>query len=162
MEARVAVPERVNLPRAMWYGTIPYDDDGIGKLLEKVFQKSSHQVTIDIGVGMKTEEKTKATSARVYAEGCNDGYLLVETSLMIQPRSLPAGTPGPADERRHHDATFVDEDQPGFQPGRFFLMRGHSTLTHCLIFSSSRSTARRSGFWGLHPSAWRRRPIWST
>jgi hypothetical protein len=39
------------------------------------------------------------------------------------------------------------------------LMQGHLCLTHCVIFSSSRSMARRWGFWGLKPSAWRSRPI---
>jgi len=162
MKARVIVPQHVNLLRAVGYGTIPYDDDRAGKLLQKVFHKGSHQVSIDIGIGMKTKEETKVTSARGNAEGCNDGYLLMGTGLLIEPRGLPTRTPASAHERCHHDAAFVDKDKPGPQPGRFFLMRGHSTFTQCLMRSSSRSTARRSGFWGLQPSAWRRRPIWST
>lgn len=104
----------------MWYGTIPYDEDWPAKLLQKVFQKGSHQASIDIGIGMKTEKKTKVTSARGYAEGRDDGYLFMGTGLLIQPRGLPARTPGPADERRHHDPAFVDKDQPGLQPGCFF------------------------------------------
>lgn len=162
MKAWVIVPQRLNLFGTMGHGTIPYEDEGAGKLLQKVLQKSNHQVSIDIGIGMKTEKKTKMTSARGYAEGCDDGYFFMGTGLLIQPRSLPARAPGPADKGRHHDTAFIDKDQPSLQPGCFFLRRGHSTLTQCLMPSSSRSTARRSGFWGLHPSPWRRRPIWST
>ena len=161
MQPGVSVPQRVNLFGTMGYGTIPYDDDGAVKLLQEVLQKGNHEVRIDIGIGMKTEEKTKVTSARGYAEGCNDRYLFMGTGLLIQPRCLPARAPGSADKGRHHHAVFVDKDQPGLQPGCFFLMRGHSTLTQRVIPFSSRSTARRSGFWGLHPSAWRRRPTWS-
>lgn len=162
MEARIFVPQRLNLIGTMGHRTIPYDDDGAGKLLQKVFQKGNHQSSVNIGIGMKTEKKTQVASARGYAEGCNDRYFFMGTGLLLQPRCPSARTPGSADEGRHHHAAFVDKDQPGFQSGCFFLRRGHSTLTHCLIPSSSRSTARRSGFWGLHPSAWRRRPIWST
>jgi hypothetical protein len=42
------------------------------------------------------------------------------------------------------------------------LMRGQSTFTHRWIAASSRSRARRSGFWGLQPSLRSTRPIWST
>jgi hypothetical protein len=39
------------------------------------------------------------------------------------------------------------------------LIRGQSSLTHLRISVSSRSWARRWGFWGLHPREWRTRPI---
>ena len=48
---------------AMWHGTIPYDEDGAGKLLQEVFQKGNHEISVDIGIGMKAEEKTKVTFA---------------------------------------------------------------------------------------------------
>jgi len=162
MQMGVVVPQRLNRTRAMGDRTIPYDDERAVKLLQKVLQKGMHQVGIDVGIGMKTEEETKPASAWGNAEGCNHGYLLVGTSLVIQPRCLSPGAPGSADKGSHHHAAFVDKDQPGLQSRCFFLMRGHSTLTQRVIPSSSRSTAFRSGFWGLHPSAWRRRPIWST
>ncbi len=120
MEARILVPQRLNLIGTMGHGTIPYDDDGVGKLLQKVFQKGNHQVSVNIGIGMKTEKKMKVASARGYAEGCNDRYLFMGTGLLLQPRCLPTRAPRCADERRHHHAAFVDKDQPSFQPGCFF------------------------------------------
>jgi len=162
MKAGSHVPEHLNLLGTMGNGTIPYNEDGAVKLLQKVFQKGDHQVCVDVGVGMKTKEQTKSASGRGYAEGRNDRYLGMGAGSVIQQWRPASRAPGSAGKGRHHHAALVDEDQPGLQPECFFLIRGHSTLTHCPIPCSSRSAARRSGFWGLHPSIWRRRPTWST
>jgi hypothetical protein len=40
----------------------------------------------------------------------------------------------------------------GCQPCGVFFTRGHSDRFHSVMAASFRSTARRSGFWWLHPS----------
>jgi hypothetical protein len=47
---------------------------------------------------------------------------------------------------------FVDEDDVGRQPCGVFFTAGHTVRFHSAMAVSSRSTARRSGFWWLQPN----------
>lgn len=46
-----------------------------------------------------------------------------------------------------HEARLVDKDNVGTQPHSVLFARGQSLRFQCSIRSSSRSRARRSGFW---------------
>ena len=62
-------------------------------------------------------------------------------------RGMPLGSPGTDTSRDQAEPALIYEDQRGFQPARFFLMRGHSSRTHRRTSASSRSTARPVGRW---------------
>jgi hypothetical protein len=49
----------------------------------------------------------------------------------------------------------------GTQPVGVFFIRGQSWRFHCSMRFSSRSMARRSGFWWLHPNRDMNFPRWS-
>lgn len=56
------------------------------------------------------------------------------------------------------EAGFVGKDEVGTQPRRPFFIRGQCTRFQWAIVASSRSSARRSGFWWLQPRRCMRRP----
>jgi hypothetical protein len=59
--------------------------------------------------------------------------------------------PRAAHNRLEHEAAFVDQDDVPASVVRLFLASGQSSVRQCSIAASSRSRARRSGFWQLHP-----------
>src|SRR4030065_1039956 len=81
----------------------------------------------------------------------SDGRDAVVTIPMMQNRRLPHRAPGFADRRDQEEARFVDKDEMGCQPCGVFFTRGQTDRFHSAMAGSSRSRARRSGFWWLPP-----------
>jgi len=75
--------------------------------------------------------------------------------------SPASGCPGFAQVWDQQESGFVNKDKVGAQPCGVFFIRGHSSVFQRLISFSSRSKARLSGFWWVHPSSRINRPIWS-
>ena len=71
---------------------------------------------------------------------------LVAPGAMAVDRGLSARSPGAQHRGDQQEPRFVDKDEVGAQPGSVFFTRGHSLRFQCAIASSSRSSARRSGF----------------
>ncbi len=162
MQARVAREKLARGLRAMSLKTVPNQDDGPGKLLQEHAKKIDDSTRIDVGVGVKPEIQVEIVPRGRYAKGRNHRHFLMRARTLIEQRRLASWTPRAANQGRHRHATFVDKDEPRLQARGFFLMQGHSVLTQPSMKSSSRSTARRAGFWGLQPNEWSKRPIWST
>ena len=76
-----------------------------------------------------------------------------------QERSLAAWGPGLDHVRNQQESGFVDEDEGGAQPRSVFFTRGQSFCFQRWMACSSRSTARRSGFWWLQFRLCINRPI---
>jgi len=132
------------------------------QFLQNAPKEGYDYVCINIKIGMQTKIKAETASTGSNAKCADNGNFFMRTGFLIKNRSLPTRAPSFPDQWGHQHAAFVDKNDISFQFGRFFLIRGQPTLTHSLILVSSRSMARRSGFWGLHPRSWRIRPIWST
>ncbi len=71
----------------------------------------------------------------------------VMTIPMMQNRGLPHWTPRFRNRGNQEEARFVDKDEVGRQPCGVFFTRGKTERFHFAISSSSRSMARRFGFW---------------
>ena len=80
-----------------------------------------------------------------------DGRDLVAAIPMPQDRRLAARCPGSPDVGNEQEPGLVEEDEVGVQAPGFFLMAVHRYRFQCAMAASSRSTARRSGFWHDHP-----------
>ena len=132
------------------------------QFLVQMPEEAHHLPGADLGVGMETKIEPHVITAGRHTERRQGGYLPEVTTPLKQHRSLAPRLPAATHQRFHQQAAFVEENQPGVQPVRFFLSAGQVCLIHCRIPSSSRSTARRAGFCGLQPSEWSKRPIWST
>src|SRR5512136_63387 len=76
----------------------------------------------------------------------------VMTISMKHDRGLSHRTPGLMDRRDQEEARFVDKDEMGCQPCGVFFTWGQTDRFHFSMAASSRSMARRSGFWWLQPS----------
>ena len=142
--------------------TVPNQQAGLPQFLVQVAEESNDLVAADVGLGMQAKVKSHAVAARRHGQGGDGRYLLQMSPALDQHRCPAAGLPTAANQRRHEKAAFVEENQPGVQPMGFFLRAGQVCLTQPWMASSSRSTARRAGFCGLQPSAWSKRPRWST
>ena len=141
---------------------VPHDNDMPYQFLQIAPKEGYDSVRINIDIGMQTKIKAETVFAWSNAKSGDNGNFLMRTGFLIQDRSLSTRAPSSPYQRGHQHAAFVDKNDMRLQLGSFFLIRGQSTLTHSLILVSSRSLARRSGFWGLQPRSWRIRPIWST
>jgi len=151
--------ERPGLPGTMGLEMIPEEDGGGVQLPQKMTEKFDHGFRVYIGIGMETEVEIDTVAGGSYTQRSNGGNLFVTAGSLVQDRSDTAGRPTASDQRGHQQTGLVEKNEKSLQAVGFFLMRGHSSRTHRWISASSRSLARRSGFWGLHPTERRRRPI---
>lgn len=151
--------QKLNRFGPMRQGTIPNQDHRLLQLSSKDSEEIRDSDCINICIGMKTKIKMDSISFRSDAKSSNHRNLLVRTGALIQDGRLSARCPTSANKRCHQHATFIYEDYEGFQVCGFFLIRGHSCLTHRCISFSSLSIARLCGFWGLQPRERSNRPI---
>jgi hypothetical protein len=84
----------------------------------------------DVATGVETKEQLDAVAGWGDDQARHGRDLLVRTSSLEQYRRPAARRPTAAHERSHQEPAFVDEDEGGVEPAGFFLMRGHSCLTH--------------------------------
>ena len=110
---------------------------------------------VDVGVGMEAEVKPALLAAQ--AQDGDDGDLLMMHAALQQQRCLPPRRPAAAHQRGHQKAAFIEKHQPGIQEAGFFLMALQVWRIQWPTAFSSRSMARRWGFWGLQPKECRRR-----
>jgi len=135
---------------------IQQDNQMPSNLSQKLPEEPSHFLTMDIVLIELTVEGAME-AFRADAE-TGDGRDPIMTVSMKHERGLSHRTPGLLDRRDQEEARFVDEDEMGCQPCGVFFTRGQTDRFHAAMAASSRSTARRSGFWWLHPILWRSLP----
>lgn len=127
------------------------DEDVAANLSEELPEEVRRLGTLDIVfVEVTVEGAVKAPRADGDAR---DGRYPVVPVAIPKAGRLTYGAPGLSDGRDEEEARLVDEDEMGTQPCGVFFTFGHSSRFHRSISSSSRSRARRSGFWWLQPSS---------
>jgi hypothetical protein len=89
-----------------------------------------------------------------------DRRQIVPVEVVLKDRRLASRSPSAGAMRLLGKATFVDKDYRAAFPTRFFLMAGQCFFFHWVIASSSRSKARPTGRWELHPRARRIFQTW--
>ena len=136
-------------------GAVPDHDDVTAKMLQQIPEEVVHFIARDVlRVQPEVEPKPAALRADGKPADNRDPRMVV---AMADDRRLTDRRPGAPNRRDQHEARFVDKDEVGTQPRSVFFTRGHSLRFHCSIRSSSRSRARRSGFWQLKPRSCSRR-----
>lgn len=145
-------------PRPVGLQTVPDNDQGCSELTVKLAEKFQRPQGVDIGIAVQAKVQMNPVTLRRHAQGADDGDLLMRSGTLIDHRGVAPRRPTAAHQRRHQQARFVDKDQPGSQACGVFFTRGQSFFTQFAIAFSSRSTARRVGFCGLHPIARNNRP----
>lgn len=162
MEFAAALEKSVDIFGAVSKQSIPKDEQRSLELGSEFFEKPYDLRAGNIGIGVEGKVKSHPLADRGESQGGDHGNLLVRAGLLIEDGGLTSRRPSASEQRSHQDAAFVNKNEMGFQLMGFFLMRGHSFFIQSWMAFSSRSRARLSGLWGLHPRERSRRPMWST
>lgn len=109
---------------------------------------------------VKMAIQSEVPSLRAYRYAGDSRDFVVAVTVAVD-RGLASGCPRLAHIRDQQEPRFVDEDYMGTQPRSVFFIRGQSRRFQRSIASSSRSMARRSGFWWVQPNSRINRPMWS-
>jgi hypothetical protein len=131
-------------------------DEVAGDLAQQVAEERRDFAGLDVVLIQLAVQRAVAAPR---ADGdARDGRDAVVRIPVGQDRGLAHQTPRLSDRGDQEEARFVDEDEVGPQPHGVFLTRGQPPRFHAAMAASSRSTARRSGFWWLQPNWWRSLP----
>jgi len=133
----------------MSLAVIQQNDQMAADLMQQMTEEGRHFFALDI---VRIELAVQRTMKALRTDGdAGDGRDAVVPIPMMQDGCLSHGAPGLTDRRDQEEARFVDKDEMGCQPGGVFFTRGQTDRFHSAMAVSSRSTARRSGFWWLQP-----------
>jgi len=134
---------------------IPDDKDMPTQMLEQVPKEVLYFIAGDVlRVEPEVEAQPTSLGADRQTTDHRDPGMVV---AVVNDGGLPHRRPGPPDGRDQHEAGFVGEDDVRTQPRSVFFTLGQSLRFHWAMRASSRSSARRSGFWQLKPKSCSRR-----
>lgn len=153
VEAEMTIQEGFHLSGQMGTRAVPDDQEIALQLAEQLGEKAEGSIGVDVVVGMQAKVEVEGMATGRHHQRADTRDLLIGTAALIEHGSVTAGSPGAAHPGGHQKTGFIQEHQMRLQPVGFFLMRGQSFLIQRRMARASRSTARRSGFWGLHPRA---------
>ena len=141
---------------AMNAAIVEQHDQGAGDLAQQLAEEGRDLVALDVVLVQLAVQRTmEALGADSDARDGRDAVVRVPVP---HDGRLADRAPRLPDRRDQEEARFVDEDEMGAQPCGVFFTRGQTVRFHSSMAASSRSTARRSGFWGLQPNWWRSLP----
>src|SRR5712692_11740912 len=114
----------------------------------------------EVGVRMKMEVEPHAAPVGADGDGRDRRDFVVAVS-MPHDRRVSTRRPGAPDVRDQQKPTFVQEHEMGVQALRVFFTATQRYRFQRATAASSRSTARRSGFWHDQPRPASSRPTWA-
>jgi hypothetical protein len=138
-------------------GIVQKHDHWAVQVSKQMAEEDAHFLLPDI-VEPKLVIETEMLPLRTNRDPRDDGDSLAPIA-MAQERSLAPWGPRLDHVRNQQESGFVDEDEVGAQPRSVFFTRGQSFCFQRWMACSSRSTARRSGFWWLQFRLCINRPI---
>jgi hypothetical protein len=153
VEAELAIQEGFDFTGQMGTRAVPDDQEIASQLAEQLGEKAEGSIGVDVVVGMQAKVEVEGMATGRHHQRADTRHLLIGAAPLIEHGGVAAGSPGATHQRSHQKASFIEEHERRLQSAGFFLMRGQSFLIQRRMARASRSTARRSGFWGLHPRA---------
>src|SRR5437879_5239968 len=159
-QTRVLMQELVERVSLMGGGVIQQNNDGAAQVSQQLPQKNADLLLSDVVI---EEQIVKAQLLPLGAQRNSgyDGDLVSSPLAMTMNGSLPFRRPGSDHRGDQEEAGFVRKYDVGTQPRSVFFTRGQFLCFQRLIFPSSRSNARRSGFCGVHFKLCIKRPTWA-
>jgi hypothetical protein len=136
---------------------IPDEHDGHAQLTLQVLEEVHRSLGIDVGVRAESKVQSDPVACRRDAQCGDGGDLLIVLAALPKYRGLSSHAPGAAHQGGHEHPGFVEENEGRSQARGVFFTRGQSCSIQALMRSSSRSSARRVGFWGEKPRPCRSR-----
>lgn len=156
VQASEATAHGSNGLSAMDRGVVPDHDHVTPEVAQQVTEEVTHRETVDVRA-VEAIVEAHAVPHRADRESRDDRDA-VATIPVTQHRGATPRCPGLEQHGNQLEAALVGEDDVGPQFLGVFFTSGHTSRFHRPMASSSRSRARRSGFWQLQPSECRRRP----
>lgn len=144
--------------RAMYTPTIPTNNQRTSQLFPQLLDEINNLVGTNI-VFVNLKGRAKSASRWRQRDGTEYTQAVVSIPSSLH-RRLTRGCPGATIYRLQTKTCFVEKNDAGTPPFRFFLMRGQSCLRHRSTDSGSCSRAICRGFCGLNPRSWRMRDMW--
>lgn len=132
---------------------IPDQNDRPLEMPPQLLQHGNDDRFIDRVMRPEKMIAAEMVTMRRNTDHANGRETLVMLQLMPQHRRVSAQRPRALDRRQRQKACFVPENDYCVLSARFFLMRGQSHSSQCVMASSFRSRARHSGFCGVKRSA---------
>ena len=157
VQAGLTREESAHERAAVDVGAVEQHEDGATQMTKQVAQERHDVRGVEVLVQLGVEVEPAVTPAGTERECGDDRDTVVLIPVTQQGRVTPR-RPGAPDAGRQLEARFVEEDEVGSQPRGVFFTRDHSRFFQRSIAASSRSSARRSGFWVLQPMRCRSRP----
>lgn len=130
VQLAMALEEPVDDLGSVCLRAVPNDDQRFLELRGQIAQKAYDPMSGEVRIGKQGKVKSYPPPVRRDCERRDGGHLFVPSSAVQKDWRLAARGPCPADQRRHHKAALVDEDDIGVQAAGFFLMRTQSSLIH--------------------------------
>ncbi len=125
-------------------GVVPDHEDVAAEVAQQVPEESADLVVPDVP-RVALEVQANAPTPGSKGDARDHGDAIMPVAMMNEGR-LTARSPGLAHRGDQEEARLVDEDDVGTQPRSVFFTRGQSLRFQRSMASSSRSSARRSGF----------------
>lgn len=150
VETRVAAAQFANR-RALVDRSIVEDGNHVAsQMTQHVTEEVAHLGLADV-VAVAAEVESHPTADRADRQSRDHRETIVPV-VVGNLRGLSAGRPGPPKVRNQEEPRFVDEDEVRLPALGVFFTCGQRVRFQRSMRSSSRSSARRSGFCGLSPS----------
>lgn len=147
MQAGSSREEFLNRLAAMDFAVVQQNDQMAGHLTQQMAKELLYFFPVNV---VFIQLAVQRAMEAFWTDGnAGDRGDAVMTVSMTHDRGLSHGTPCSADRGNQEEAQFVDKYDMGCQPRRVFFTAGQTDRFHSSIACSSRSTALRSGFWGL-------------
>lgn len=145
MQPTKAAAESANRFALVNASVVPDDDDVTAEMLQQMANERADFCLLDV-LTVESVIEPGPLAPVTDRDSRDDGNAIVALMVTVD-RSLSARCPRLADRRDEQESGFIYEDDVGPQPRRVFFMRGQSLRFHSSMRASSRSRARRSGFW---------------
>ena len=155
VQTRVVVAERLQPLGVVDRRTGPDDDDVAAKMFKQVAEKVLNLIAREV-LFVKPEVESEPLAFWTDRQATDDRDPGVVVAI-ADDGGLTHPRPGTPNGGNQHEARFVGKDDVRTQPRGVFFTRGQSLRFHGSIRTSSRSSARLSGFWQLKPKSCSRR-----
>ena len=150
VEARMPLQQGAHIGAVVNGATVPDHDDVFSKVTEERAEEHRNLHMTDV-VRMEMDIEAESMALGTDRDGGDRGDLVVPVPVP-NDRGLASWSPGPPNVGNEQDPGLVKEHELCVQAPGLFLMAVHRYRFQCATASSSRSTARLSGFWHDHPS----------
>lgn len=159
VQARVAPQQLDQRTTLVGLGAIQDGDDRPAKVAQEMAEEERHAGLTDV---LKRElvVQAKTLTLRTDRDRRDDRNPIVPLTVAVDGR-LTSRRPSPQHGGNQEETRFVRKDEVGTQPCGVFFTRGQVLRFQRSMARSSRSTARRSGFWWLQLRLCMSRPTWS-